>query len=207
MLIKPHTLILLLAGLVVSRRWKVIHGFGAGSLIFLGSSLLLAGVDGVTESLKLASRFAGELIQTGPAMMNWRALALNLGAVLPGRATWVIAGVGIAVAAAISLHRWLRPNQDSRINFMLLMLATLSATFTISWHSHFYLMMLLIPILLILDQQDRLPTGILAAWAFGSPALYLSVFLVHQDLARNMVGLGYLGLNLMLFVWVVRQKR
>jgi hypothetical protein len=205
MLIKPYILILLLAGLAVSRRWRVLYGFGAGLLIVLGSSFIMAGVDGVAASLELAFRFAGPLIQTGSTMMNWRALALNLEAILPGWANWVTAGVGMTVVAAIALLRWLQPNQEAGNNFLRLILATLSATFAISWHSHFYLMVLLIPILLILDQHDKLPASILAAWAFGPPGLYLSVFLVQPDMARNMLGLGYLGLNLFLLAWAVRQ--
>jgi hypothetical protein len=205
MLVKPYTLILLLAGLALGQRWRVIYGFGAGLLIVLGSSFLLAGVDGVVASIELAFRFAGPLIQTGPAMMNWRGLALNLETILPSWAAWVTAGIGTVVIAALTLHKWKRHNQEAGINFFLLMLATLSATFAISWHSHFYLMILLIPILLILDQQDKLPASILAAWAFGPPGLYLLIFLIQPDLARNMLGMGYLGLNLILFAWAIRQ--
>jgi hypothetical protein len=205
MLIKPYILILLLTGLAVSRRWRVLYGFGAGLLIVLGSSFTMAGVDGVAASLELALRFAGPMIQTGSTMMNWRSLALNLETILPGWTNWVTAGMGMIVVTAITLLRWLRPNQETGNNFLLLILATLSATFALSWHSHFYLMVLLIPILLILDQQEQLPTSILAAWAFGPPGLYMSVFLVQQDMARNMLGLGYLGLNLFLLAWAVRQ--
>jgi hypothetical protein len=201
MLIKPYTLILLLLGLAISRRWRALYGFGAGLLIVLGSSLLLAGVEGVAASLELALRFTGPLIQTAAAMMNWRALALNLQAIWPGWVPWVIASVGMVVVAVISLQKWLRFNQESGTNFLLLMVVTLSATFALSWHSHFYLMVMLIPILLILDLQDKIPTSILAAWVFGPLGLYLLVVPVQQEMARNMLGLGYLGLNLVLFAW------
>ena len=201
MLIKPYTLILLLLGLAISRRWRALYGFGAGLLIVLGSSLLLAGVEGVAASLELALRFTGPLIQTAAAMMNWRALALNLQAIWPGWVPWVIASVGMVVVAVISLQKWLRFNQEAGTNFLLLMVVTLSATFALSWHSHFYLMVMLIPILLILDLQDKIPTSILAAWVFGPLGLYLLVVPVQQEMARNMLGLGYLGLNLVLFAW------
>jgi hypothetical protein len=65
-LMKPHTLILLLPGLLVSRRWKVWLGFGAGAAAILAGSLLLGGVQGVLESGRMAARFAGPLIQTAP---------------------------------------------------------------------------------------------------------------------------------------------
>jgi hypothetical protein len=201
LMIKPHTLILLLPGLVMGRRWRALYGFGAGTLIVLGCSLLLAGVEGVAESLDLAFRFAGPLIQTAAAMMNWRALALNLEAIWPGWAPWVIAGLGMVVVAAVALYQWRQFNKRARDNFLLLMLASLSATFALSWHSHFYLMVMSIPILLALDLQDKLPTSILAAWAFGPLGLYLMVNLFYPGLARNIVGLGFLGLNLLLLAW------
>jgi hypothetical protein len=205
MLIKPHTLILLLPGLAVSRRWRILYGFGAGLLIVLGSSFLLAGVDGVAASINLALRFAGPLIQTGPMMMNWRALALNLKAFLPGWAAWGTAALGMIVVAVISLRGWLHHSQESGSRFFLLILATFAATFTLSWHSHFYMLILLIPILLLLDQQNMLPSSILAAWIFGPLGLYLLVILVQQNLARNMLGLAYLGVNLILWVWAIRR--
>jgi hypothetical protein len=162
-------------------------------------------VDGVASSVNLALRFAGPLIQTGPTMMNWRALALNLKAFLPSWAAWGTAALGMIVVTVISLRGWLHHSQESGSRFFLLILATLAATFTLSWHSHFYMLILLIPILLLLDQQNMLPSSILAAWIFGPLGLYLLVILVQQNLARNMLGLAYLGVNLILWVWAIRR--
>lgn len=101
MMIKPYTLILLLPGLAISQRWRVLFGFAVGMVTLLGSSFLLAGVDGVSASVNLALRFAGPLIQTGSSMMNWRALALNLEALLPDWLSWGIAIFGMAAVIII----------------------------------------------------------------------------------------------------------
>lgn len=186
------------------RQWKVLASFMAGLVLVIGGSFLLAGVEGVVASMTLAFRFAGLLIQTAPAMMNWRALALNLEALSPGWIAWLTAVTGMIVVAFITIRRWLRPNRKVENYFIPLMLATMAATFTLSWHSHFYMLVLLIPILLFLDQQGAIPSSILAAWAFGPLGLYLLVFLVQQDLARNALGLGYLALNLILWAWAIR---
>jgi hypothetical protein len=207
LLIKPYVLILLIAGLVVSLRWRSLAGFGAGLLIVSASSMLLAGPQGIAASIDLALRFAGPLIQTGPAMMNWRALALNLGTVLPGDATWGIAGLGMLAVTFVTLHRWRTRGQENSADFLLLILATLCATFALSWHSHFYLMMLLLPVLLVLDGQGRLPASFLAAWSFGLPALYLAAVQFMPELARNVLGLGYLALNLWWLAWAIHSLR
>ena len=212
MLVKPYVLFLLLAGLLVSRGWRALAGFGAGLLAVVGSSLLLAGVEGVAASLALAGRFAGPLIQTGPAMMNWRALALNLQTLLPAWSAWAIAGLGMAVCAIAALRLWAPGPPPDRDIILLRVLAALAATFAISWHAHFYLHLLLLPLLLALDaavqpDQPRLPIGFLAAWAVGLPALYLAVALAGPEPARRLLGLGYLGLNLGLLAWACRPTR
>ncbi len=205
MLIKPLSLIMLLPGLILQKRWRVLIGFLAGGLTILLSSLLLAGVDGVRASLELARRFAGPLIQTGPAMMNWRALALNLKAFFPGWAAWVIAAAGMLIMAFLTLRSWRQNSPQNKTAFLLLILATLTATFTIAWHSHFYMWVLLIPILLVLNHQKQLPTLLLAAWFFGPVGLFLLVFFIQPNLAVNILGLGYLSLNLLLFAWAIRR--
>jgi hypothetical protein len=205
MLIKPLSLIVLLPGLILQKRWRVLIGFLTGGLTILLSSLLLAGADGVRTSLELARRFAGPLIQTGPAMMNWRALALNLEAFLPGWAAWGIAAAGMLTMVLLTLRLWRQNSLQNETSFLLLMLASLTATFTISWHSHFYMLVLLIPILLVLNHQKTLPPLLLAAWFFGPVGLLLLFVFIQPNLAVNILGLGYLGLNLILFTWAIRR--
>jgi len=196
---------MLLPGLILQKRWRVLIGFLAGGLTILLSSLLLAGVDGVRASLELARRFAGPLIQTGPAMMNWRALALNLKAFFPGWAAWVIAAAGMLIMAFLTLRSWRQNSPQNKTAFLLLILASLTATFTIAWHSHFYMWVLQIPILLVLNHQKQFPTLLLAAWFFGPVGLFLLVFFIQPNLAVNILGLGYLSLNLILFAWAIRR--
>lgn len=207
MMIKPYTLILLLPGLAVSQRWRVLFGFAVGVVTVFGSSILLAGVDGIIASLNLAIRFAGSLIHTGPSMMNWRALALNLKALLPDWLSWGIAIFGMAVVTAIILREWYQFKPEKGNRFFLLALSTLAATFTLSWHSHFYLMLLLIPILASMDHLHQIPSSLLAAWVFAPLGLYVLFSFKDENLARNMLGLGYFGFNLILLTWAIRYQR
>lgn len=201
MLLKPHTLVLLLPGLALGRSWKALLGFTLGFLVVLGVSVLLAGPQGLAANARLIYEFAGPLIQTAPSMMNYRALALQLSHHLPA---WVVWGTGMfaAILAVIAvLKNWLRRPAGSSTCFARLLLITFAGTFAISWHSHFYLLMLLIPFLMFLDRKQALPLYIWSLWLFGPPLLYGLASLLQPDLVRNLFGLGMLVLNQLLLAW------
>lgn len=201
LLIKPHTLILLLPGLLISRNWGVVRGFLAGALIVLGGSLAIGGLEGVRSSLDLALKFAGPLIRTAPTMMNWRALALNLSEVIPGRFAWATALAGMALVGGVVMVLWLRRSGRSGAGMVLLVFATYAGTLTIAWHSHFYLLAPLIPLLAYLDGKGILPLSVRSAWLLGPPLWYLLVYLADPSLARILFGLGMLALSLYLLAW------
>jgi len=201
MMIKPHLLILLLPGMALSRNWRVLQGFFISGLAVLGISTLLAGPDGIVASAALAVKFAGPLIQTAATMMNWRALALNLNAVFPGWLAWGVALTGIALTTALVIYLWLRVSGGSPERWVLLILATYAGTIAVTWHAHFYLLMPLIPLLMVLDGKRLLPVSVLAAWLLGPPLIFLAVYLTTPDLARNGFGLGMLALDVTLLIW------
>lgn len=201
MLVKPHTLILLLPGLALNRRWRNLLGFGVAAVAVLGSSLLLGGLPGLLASSQLALQFAGQLIQTAPTMMNWRGLALNLAGFLPAGLAWGAAALGIILTVGIVFFLWLRQPGGAPTRWVLLILATYAGTCAIAWHAHFYLLMPLLPLLAYLDGRRRLPTWILAAWLLGPPLVYLLAYLLVPPLARNGFGMGMLALDLLLLVW------
>ena len=201
MLIKPHTLPLLLLGLLISCQWRVLLGFLAGALIVIAGSVALAGLDGVRSSVMLAVEFAGPLIKTAPTMMNWRALALNLSTLIRDGLAWVIATAGMILVAVTALYLWLRRNDLSVTGKIVLILATYAGTLTIAWHSHFYLLIPLIPLLVYLDSHRVLSQSVRSAWLLGPPVWFILVYLVDPSRSRNFFGLGMLALSLFLFVW------
>ncbi|MGW8251087.1 MAG: glycosyltransferase family 87 protein [Anaerolineales bacterium] len=201
LLVKPHTLILLLPGLLLSRRWAALRGFLAGALLVVGSSIALAGLDGVRASLELAAEFAGPLIRTAASMMNWRAMALNLSAYLPAWSAWSVAGAGMALVIGLVLYLWLRHGYYSKTGSVLIILATWAGTLTLAWHSHFYLLVPLVPLLLYLDEVGVLPLSMRAAWLLGPALWYILVYALDPSSARNGFGVGMLALSLILLVW------
>jgi hypothetical protein len=206
MLMKPHTLVILLPGLVISQNWRVLYGFSTGALIVLVSSIFIGGVDGVGASIQMATQFAGPLIQTAPSMMNFRALALNLESVGLDRFAWAIAIFGMALSSGLVFYLWRQKAPVKGISFILLTVATLAATFAVTWHSHFYLLMILLPALLYLDSNGCIPLSGRWVWIAGPPLLYLLLYLFHPATAREGFGLGMLALNLGLLVWAANKQ-
>jgi len=66
---QAHTLILLLPGLLISYRWKILLDSGQVRQPYWEAPCCWA-CAGVLESSRLAALFAGPLIQTGPTMMT-----------------------------------------------------------------------------------------------------------------------------------------
>jgi hypothetical protein len=206
MLLKPHTLILYLPGLVLGRRWKPLAGFLGGFGLILAGSYLLAGAQGLRGMLLMVGDFASPAFETASTMMNWRSLALNLSAHTPSGLAWGIAVMGIILVAGLCLALWRHPPSSmpgsSNPRLVILVLATYAATCSIAWHSHFYMLLLMIPFLVYLDGQNRVPTAIFALWVWGPPLLYLLLAWVAPGLARSGLGMGMLGLNLIIFAWL-----
>jgi hypothetical protein len=225
MLLKPHTLILLLPGLVLSRRWKPLAGFLASFGIILGGSFLLAGTQGLQGMLHMVDQFASPAFQTAPTMMNWRSLALNLQTYLPAGLAWGIAFAGTLLVALLALSLWRPPAAQPEAKpkaippgrglqtdpaqakppargLVTLILASYAATCSIAWHAHFYMLLPMIPFLAYLDTQDGVPAGLLALWIWGAPLFYLLLNWLAPSLSRNGLGIWVLALNLLFFAWL-----
>lgn len=195
-LIKPHLLILLLPGLLWRRRWSLLAGFGCGSLVILLGSIALAGFQALSAILGLTYQFAGPLIQTAHGMMNFRAFALNMSTILPAWVAWTLAGLGALLTLALAARAWILTDISSPDRKIRLGVITLVATFLLSWHSHFYMLMLLPPMLLYLDIKGLLPSQIRFAWTLGPPLVYLSVYWLNPTLERSLFGFSMLMLNI-----------
>lgn len=201
MLVKPHTLMLLLPGLVIRKNWTGLAGFLSSALAVSLASTLLGGWQGVWSAVQLAARFSGSLIQTGPTMMNFRALALNLEAVLPAWLAWAVAICGMVLVVGYTFYLWKRPSSATGLGFIFLTVATFAATFATTWHSHFYYLMLLLPCMLALDTKQAISPAWRWAWMVGPPLTYALLYLANPQQARSGFGLGMLALNLLLLAW------
>lgn len=229
MLVKPHLLVFFIPGLVVARKWRILAGFLSASILILGLSNFLISKEGIDGILKIVSQFANRDFQSAAFMMNWRAVALNLQTISFGEMGWTIHAITVGLTTIFVLFFWHQynqythqfrtskvfqniqePKQNERkslsldknlISTVFLVMATCAATLTVTWHSHFYMLILLIPFLTYLDTKKRIPNILLAFWTWLPPLLYLFIAKENPIIARAFLGFSYLGLALVISVW------
>jgi hypothetical protein len=199
--LKPHTLVLLIPGLVLGRQWRTLAGFSIGLLALLAASALLGGEEGILAATSVSVRFAGSLIQTVSGMINLRALVFNLEPWLPGWLLWGSAIVATVVILLLVGYLWIHEWRANRGITAWLLLATLCGSLILTWHSHFYLLMMLLPLLMFLDSQGLILWPIRALWSLGPLVLGLLFYLFMPEWVRPGIGISYFALCLFLMLW------
>jgi len=202
LLLKPQTLILILPGLLLSKRFKALIGFGVSCLLIALVSVILAGGYGLGDLALLILHYVQGLPTNAPeAMMNWRALAFNLTGIVPQNVAWAISMGGLIMTAGIALSLWVRPEVVSK-HLPLILFGTYAATCAATWHSHVHMILPLIPLLLYLYAKKKIPWQIAYLWLLG-PAIEFPIMLaLKSDIAYNLMGLSTLALNMFLLLWV-----
>ncbi len=199
MLLKPHTLILLLPGLLISRRWKFLLAFCVVFVLLFGISFLIAGVDGMQSWARVVMSFSAPSFMSVPNMMNGRGLAFNLSHVLPGWLAWFSAVFLMIVTIVIVIGLWARYHQKD--NILWLMLATVAGTLIVSWHSNLYMGMLILPILYVLDLKRLVPSTLIFFWVIGPLVIYGISYLITPEFAHSVLGMSLLIFNCFLVGW------
>jgi hypothetical protein len=209
LLIKPQTLVLIIPGLLFSRRFRILAGFLIASIAVFTLSLLLAGEEGFKQLFLLLIQYPSNLATTYPeSMMNWRALAINLSAYLPSSVSWGFAIGGILVSIATSLSLWFLPSDQSPMMFVIAVLVTYAATCTVSWHSHVHMAAPLLVPMILLRVYSLFPISLFSLW-FLAPSLVfpITAIILGAGPAHILAGLSYLVLNSLLIVWYIKNVR
>jgi hypothetical protein len=199
LMLKPHLLILLLPGLLISRNWKTLFGFGACSALILSASLFLSGPGGLRAWLAVVRSFLDSSFNSIPDMMNARGLVFNLERFVPAWIAWSAAAILILVTAWLVLDGWKKPGRTE--NIFWLMLATFAGTFVVAWHSNLYLWLVLLPFLIALDLEGRLPLAFLVFWTLGPAVVFFPVYLFNPELAQPALAVAMMCMNFILVVY------
>lgn len=202
-LLKPQMLVLIIPGLLIGKKIRILLGLGIGSLVVLGFSLYLAGFDGMTDLGELILLYPGNLPTTFPqSMMNWRALAVNLAQTFPPQISWSVAVLGMLVTVGVVLQMWRAQISTSSSRFQLILLATFAATFSVTWHAHVHMSLSLIVLLIFLRGKKILNASFMEYWILAPTTIFLllAVFNKLED-AHALLGLSMLVLNSYLVFW------
>jgi hypothetical protein len=217
LLLKPQALLLLAAGLLIRRRARIVAGLALAATLLAGLSFGMAGAEGMKRLAGIWLGFAGGLPTNDvEIMMNWRMLGLHIGAAsTPAAGSW-LAIAGMAVTLAGTLYLWRASIEWSAETLAVLLVGTLAGTALFAWHSHAHMALFLLPPLIYLQMQKRLPGKLLAWWVLPPVAIYAGAFALaaliqakllpagisgFPDFAR---GASEFGLNVYLLVWAIR---
>lgn len=208
LLLKPQFLVLLAPGLLIGRRFRALAGLALSGAVVLALTLLLGGWPGTVAVVRLLLLYPGNLATTAPeAMMNWRALALHLGALLPAALSWGIAAAGMVATTAAALWLWSGKRAASSRGLIGAALGTAAASCAVAWHAHAHAALFLAPLLLLAQERAGLPRPALHLWAAAPGLLYFSLLLVSPALASALSSMALLGIHLYLLVWAARASR
>ncbi|MGA9398122.1 MAG: glycosyltransferase family 87 protein, partial [Anaerolineaceae bacterium] len=219
-LIKPQLLILIAPFLLASRSWKALAGLLSATLALLAISYGMAGMTGLQGWWEILTGSAhGGAASNAEIMMNWRMLDLNLTNFVTPLYGRIVLIVGSAITAVAALYLAMRFKPGDTTRSMIIFLGLFAATCMLAWHAHFSMSIILIPPLLLLTLQKRLPNKLLLLWVFLPTGVLLITYLlaalaqagylpagiaVWLDLATGLRGLV---LNLILMTWAVMQIR
>ncbi len=216
LLIKPQTLIIVIPALLLNRSWKTFLGFVCAALSILIISIALVGTDGMIQLIKLWLGYVGGIPGNFPDnMMNWRMLGFHLNRWFTPAVGGGIAIVGTLATILAGVYLWLRPLDDHSPEYGVALLGVLAATCAATWHSHFHMAMLLMPLLIYTSMQKTLPDRFLIIWTFFSSSVVGAVLLISALITSVgfslipgfgglLLGLSGLLLNIFLLVWFIR---
>lgn len=219
LLIKPQVMILIIPALLLLRNWRVFFGFCISSVVILGISIGLSGINGLLSMINLWLSYVPGIASNAPEnMMNWRMLALHLNGWTASSAGWIIAGGGMLLTLIAAILILMRRPEFGTNAWLLALFGILTATCAFTWHSHTHMAMILIPFILFLTMRGILPERLLYSWIFITPLVMVLVLVAGAFMALGIIpfvqgfgglvmGMCGLAFNLIFTVWVYRQSR
>ncbi len=218
LLLKPQCLVLVIPALLLERSGKTLLGFIGSSAAIVAASWIMGG----TASLQLLGGlwlgYASGLPTNDPQlMMNWRMIALQLGAFTGSQVGWTVAIIGLVATAVFGIRMWLRRGNAGPTRLTIAVATLFAATSLVAWHSHVHMAMILIPPLLALHMTRRdLLGGFLEIWCFIPASLYFVRLIVASMLHVGAIssamstivdlpaGIGMFAMNIVLVIWGAR---
>ena len=215
LVLKPQLLIIIIPVLIIQKNWKVLLGFFASSGLIIGSSFILSGLRGMRSLIELWFHYDAGIATSSPErMINWQMIAVNLNSTLG----WVIAILGMALTI-LAIYFLVKGNHVyGTSQWVITMLGIFSATLAITWHSHFHMAVVLIPLLIYCSLSQMLNNKIVVFWAIVTPLVLIAMILIAllvfflTKMKINEIGVMILGFsgffaNLVILISAVQYLR
>lgn len=222
LLLKPQYLMLAIPLLAWKRRWRVLAGFGAGGLLVVGASAVVAGPASIIAYFgdlveTVTSTSATSLLAVAPeVMINWRALVLAVPLDVPGVVRTAITLILSGITVIVVLAAWRGPWQPTGPRFAARMTLLAIGTLLASYHSHaFGATMIAVPLAAYLAgisssvaRERIIDTGskVVLACAIVVPWLWFAVLGRSHTSANSMLAAALVA-GLFLLARLVLTKR
>ena len=204
LLVKPQIVVLLIVGLLLSRKWRTLSGVFVASLGALAGSVALAGTEGLVRLIDLVLRYPANLATTFPeSMMNWRAIGLLLGPVLGTGLAWGMASVGLVSTIALTVAIAVKSARGEGLSTQpLLVLGLYAGSCAVSWHAHVHVAAPLLVPLAWLTARGGWPRWKFDLWVLLPAAIFaLGGLTLGAGSAHRIAGILLLTLNTATLVW------
>ncbi len=181
LLLKPQTLILILPVLLLTKQRRNLAGFISASLVIGVISLFLSGCKGILDLVHLWTEYVSGIASSCPTgMINWRMLALAINeesaSVWLG---WMIAGIGAAITLFLVWKMIKIFSKFDQEKFQIAILGVFSATLALTWHSHYHMATILVPLIILIAQTKIFPKWIIKFWGLSTPILWIVLGLAN----------------------------
>ena len=136
---------------------------------------MLSGYKGMKSLIDLWTQFGAGIATNSPErMINWRMVALNLNSSLG----WVIAILGMALTM-LAIYFLVKGNYVyGTPRWVMIMLGIFSATLAITWHSHYHMAVVLIPLLIYCCLSQMLNKKVVLFWAIVTPVILIALTII-----------------------------
>src|SRR5574340_667352 len=174
LLIKPQLLILIVPVILILRYKKVIYGFLLSSGAVIAASALLSGGSGMRSLFGLWFSYSGESFSPAPAnMINWRMVGYNINSLFQISSGWIVTGLGILLTGIALIVLVKKVPAFGSPRWVVTMLGVVSATLAVTWHAHYAMALVLIPLLIYVSLNKLIPDTTSLKWIIVTPALIL----------------------------------
>jgi hypothetical protein len=168
--------------------------------------------------LALGRLLTGNYLRTAPSnpgvMVNWRMIGVNLNSVSGSPIGWLVSGIGI-ILTILGVYYLIRHRFQFGSQEWMMMLGVFTATIAVSWHSHYHLAMVLIPLIITTNIAKKTTDKVMYFWVTLTPTIWLFYLVTASILASSgginigeyqgiVIGLTGFVVNIILFAETIR---